>query len=270
MCAAAAGAVKTEIEDGDEVALCVMIPAPAPSEDRAPPKRGPEPQVQDQDGAEKRRRAVKTRSIHEDLQALADIPDSVRRYKGYVSHRRPVTGAERQRAMELAYAFRSSLPYCVVRMSTMHVYYSFMMVSQDVLRYLFPSCSQLDVDGGSVRSFSVCVLCSPAEVPDGVLAAAPAAGAHGRGAPGRRRQGVGGALHPQHEGPAVARLVRLRKGQLPRGRGLLRVRARRRGRVPRPCLPRRRAGRAGGQAPEHVRPGEGKDDGEARQLHGGS
>lgn len=124
MCAAAAGAVKTEIEDGDEVALCVMIPAPPPSQDRAP-KRGPEPEVED--GAEKRR-AVKTRSIHKDLQALADIPDSVRRYKGYVSRRRPVTGAERQRAMELAYAFRSSLPYCVIRMSTMHVYYSFMMV----------------------------------------------------------------------------------------------------------------------------------------------
>ncbi|CAD6236983.1 unnamed protein product [Miscanthus lutarioriparius] len=106
-----AGAVKTEIEDGDE--------------DRAP-KRGPDPEPQVQDGAEKRR-AVKTRSIHEDLQALADIPDSVRRYKRYVSRRWHVTGAERQRAMELAYAFRSSLPYCVIRMSTMHVYYSFMM-----------------------------------------------------------------------------------------------------------------------------------------------
>lgn len=136
--AAAAGAVKTEIEDGDEVALCVMIPAPPPSPDHAPPKRGPEPQ-QVEDGA------VKTRSIHEDLQALADIPDSVRRYKGYVSRRRPVTGAERQRAMELAYAFRSSLPYCVIRMSTMHVYYSFMMVR--TLLSLFPSITQLDDDG---------------------------------------------------------------------------------------------------------------------------
>ncbi|XP_021313509.1 B3 domain-containing protein Os01g0723500 [Sorghum bicolor] len=133
-----AGAVKTEIEDGDEVALCVMIPAPPPSPDHAPPKRGPEPQ-QVEDGA------VKTRSIHEDLQALADIPDSVRRYKGYVSRRRPVTGAERQRAMELAYAFRSSLPYCVIRMSTMHVYYSFMMVR--TLLSLFPSITQLDDDG---------------------------------------------------------------------------------------------------------------------------
>jgi hypothetical protein len=78
---------------------------------------------------------VKTRSIHEDLQAAAAVPDDadipacVRRYRGYVSRRRPVTGAERQLAMELAYAFRSPLPYCVIRMSTMHVYYSFMMVS---------------------------------------------------------------------------------------------------------------------------------------------
>lgn len=120
--------MKTEIEDGDEETLCVMIPTPTPppSPERAQKKRGPEPQ-EVEDGAENRR-AVKTRSIHEDLQALADIPDSVRRYKGYVSRRRPVTGAERQRAMELAYAFRSSLPYCVIRMSTMHVYYSFMMV----------------------------------------------------------------------------------------------------------------------------------------------
>jgi hypothetical protein len=53
----------------------------------------------------------------------------VRRYNGYVSRRRPVASAERQRAMELANAFRSSLPYCVIRMSTMHVYYYFMMVS---------------------------------------------------------------------------------------------------------------------------------------------
>ncbi|CAO2194552.1 unnamed protein product [Urochloa humidicola] len=128
----AAGAVKTEVEveDTDELALCVVIPAPppaAPSQEQdddpaAPPARRPGPA------------AKKTRSIHdEDLQAAAlaaaaeNIPASVRRYKGYVSRRRPVTGAERQRAMELAYAFRSSLPYCVVRMSTMHVYYSFMM-----------------------------------------------------------------------------------------------------------------------------------------------
>ncbi|CAO1945140.1 unnamed protein product [Urochloa humidicola] len=132
----AAGAVKTEIEDADELALCVVIPAPpppAPSQeqdnDPAPPARRPGPHPQD--GA---RAAKKTRSIDdEDLQAAAlaaaaeNIPASVRRYKGYVSRRRAVTGAERQRAMELAYAFRSSLPYCVVRMSTMHVYYSFMM-----------------------------------------------------------------------------------------------------------------------------------------------
>ncbi|XP_062220064.1 B3 domain-containing protein Os01g0723500-like [Phragmites australis] len=109
--------VKTEIQDADELALCVMIPA-------APTRSSPGTE----DGAEKRRAVkLKTRSIHDDLQALADIPASVRRYKGYVSRRRPVTGAERQRAMELAYAFRSSLPYCVIRMSTMHVYYSFMM-----------------------------------------------------------------------------------------------------------------------------------------------
>lgn len=92
-----------------------------------------------------------------------------------------------------------------------------------------------------------------AEVPDGVLAAAPAAGAHGRGAPGPGRQGVGGALHPQHEGPAVARVVRLRARQLPRGRGLLRLRARRRRRVPRPRLPRRRPAGPGGQAPGATR-----------------
>lgn len=117
-----------------------MIPAPSPpppppqqDDDPAPPRRqGPNPQ-DGGGGAVK-----KTRSIHEDLQEAAalaaaaeNIPASVRRYKGYVSRRRPVTGAERQRAMELAYAFRSSLPYCVVRMSTMHVYYSFMMVSTE-------------------------------------------------------------------------------------------------------------------------------------------
>nr|CAB3478160.1 unnamed protein product [Digitaria exilis] len=126
----AGGAVKTEIEDADELALCVTIPSSPPppppqqQQDPAPVRRtGPQPQ----DGA------AKTRSIHKDLlQAAAladdaDIPASVRRYKGYVSRRRAVTGAERQRAMELAYAFRSSVPYCVIRMSTMHVYYSFMM-----------------------------------------------------------------------------------------------------------------------------------------------
>lgn len=92
----------------------------------------------------------------------------------------------------------------------------------------------------------------PAEVPDGVLAAAPAAGEGGDGAPGPGRQGVGGALHPQHEGPAVPRLVRLRARELPRGRGLLRVRARRGGRVPRPHLQGGRAARAGGQAPDSL------------------
>ena len=136
---AAGGAVKTEIEDADELALCVVIPAPPPpqQDDPAPTRRRRGPQPQDP-GAETTRRAVKTRSIHEDLQAApapalaaddADIPASVRRYRGYVSRRRPVTGAERQLAMELAYAFRSPLPYCVIRMSTMHVYYSSMMVS---------------------------------------------------------------------------------------------------------------------------------------------
>ncbi|CAL4974301.1 unnamed protein product [Urochloa decumbens] len=131
-----AGAVKTEVEDADELALCVVIPAPLPPSqehgESTPPARRPGPAAP-QGGA---RAAKKKRSIHdEDLQAAAaalaaaaeNIPASVRRYKGYVSRRRPVTGAERQRAMELAYAFRSSLPYCVVRMSTMHVYYSFMM-----------------------------------------------------------------------------------------------------------------------------------------------
>jgi hypothetical protein len=99
-------AVKAEVQDADELALCVVIPAP--------PSPGDDHQVDNS-------------TIHDDL-AEGDIPASVRRYKGYVSRRRPVTGAERQRAMELAYAFRSSLPYCVMRMSTMHVYYSFMMV----------------------------------------------------------------------------------------------------------------------------------------------
>lgn len=109
-------AVKTEV-DADELPLCVI---PAPSQ--LSPSHGPGPQ----NGGEARRCAVKTRSIQDDL-ALANIPPSVRRYKGYVSRRRPVTSAERQRATEIAYAFRSSLPYCVIRMSTMHVYYSFMM-----------------------------------------------------------------------------------------------------------------------------------------------
>jgi len=129
--------VKTEMEDADELALCVVIPAPPPpqQDDPAPTRRRRGPQPQDP-GAETTRRAVKTRSIHEDLQAAAAVPDDadipacVRRYRGYVSRRRPVTGAERQLAMELAYAFRSPLPYCVIRMSTMHVYYSFMMVSR--------------------------------------------------------------------------------------------------------------------------------------------
>jgi hypothetical protein len=106
--------VKAEVQDADELALCVVIPAP--------PSPGDDHQV-----GNSTRATGKTRSIHDDL-AEGEIPASVRRYKGYVSRRRPVTGAERQRAMELAYAFRSSLPYCVMRMSTMHVYYSFMMV----------------------------------------------------------------------------------------------------------------------------------------------
>ncbi|PWZ32940.1 B3 domain-containing protein [Zea mays] len=58
-------AVKTEIEDGDEVALRLMIPTPPPPSKEHAPRRGPpEPQVQD--GAE----TVKTRSVHEDPQAL--------------------------------------------------------------------------------------------------------------------------------------------------------------------------------------------------------
>ncbi|TVU35254.1 hypothetical protein EJB05_17132, partial [Eragrostis curvula] len=114
----AAGTVKAEAEDADELALCVVIPAPTPSS----------PQQADGEESSSRAAATKTRSLHDDLAEMAeDIPASVRRYKGYVSRRRPVTGAELQRAMELAYAFRSSLPYCVMRMSTMHVYYSFMM-----------------------------------------------------------------------------------------------------------------------------------------------
>ncbi|GJM93280.1 hypothetical protein PR202_ga09825 [Eleusine coracana subsp. coracana] len=116
---AGGAAVKAEVQDADELALCVVLPAPP-----SPPARGP----QHEDDAGGTRAAAKTRSIQDDLAAADDdIPATVRRYKGYVSRRRPVTGSERQRAMELAYAFRSSLPYCVMRMSTMHVYYSFMM-----------------------------------------------------------------------------------------------------------------------------------------------
>lgn len=107
-----------------------------------------------------------------------------------MSRRRPVAGAERQRAMELAYAFRSSLPYCVIRMSTMHVYYSFMVrfptgfSRQHLLR------ERTDVGG------------------------APGPG------PGRQPAGRGVVLLGVWD-----RLVRLRARQLPRGRGLLRLRA---------------------------------------------
>ncbi|KAM3351291.1 hypothetical protein ACQJBY_023351 [Aegilops geniculata] len=100
-----------------ELPLC-LIAAPPSESGQLPPGRLP---AGAKDGC-----AVKTRSIHGDL-AAASIPPSVRKYNGYVSRRRPVASAERQRAMELARAFRSSLPYCVIRMSTMHVYYSFMM-----------------------------------------------------------------------------------------------------------------------------------------------
>jgi hypothetical protein len=106
--------VKTEA-DANGLPLCLIATPPSPQLSPAPAKIN--------NGC-----AVKTRSIQDDL-AAADIPPSVRRYNGYVSRRRPVASAERQRAMELANAFRSSLPYCVSRMSTMHVYYSFMMVS---------------------------------------------------------------------------------------------------------------------------------------------
>lgn len=119
--------MKAEVQDADELALCVVLPA----QQSPPPARGP---GVDDDATT---RAAKTRSILDDLGAAAmaddDIPASVRRYKGYVSRRRPVTSSERQRAMELAYAFRSSLPYCVMRMSTMHVYYSFMMVMSSLI-----------------------------------------------------------------------------------------------------------------------------------------
>ncbi|KAG8055598.1 hypothetical protein GUJ93_ZPchr0001g29336 [Zizania palustris] len=102
--------VKSEEEDADELPLCAGAGGPLG------------------DGAVMRG-SVKTRSIQDDLLALSSssIPPSIRRYKGYVSRRRPVTSAERQRATEIAHAFRSPLPYCVIRMSTMHVYYSFMM-----------------------------------------------------------------------------------------------------------------------------------------------
>lgn len=110
--------VKAEVGAG-ELPLC-LIAAPPSASGQLSPSHLP---AGTKDGC-----AVKTRSIQDDL-AVANIPPSVRRYNGYVSRRRPVASAERQRAMELARAFRSSLPYCVIRMSTMHVYYSFMMVS---------------------------------------------------------------------------------------------------------------------------------------------
>ncbi|XP_047056869.1 B3 domain-containing protein Os01g0723500-like [Lolium rigidum] len=103
--------VKTEA-DANGLPLCLIATPPSSQLSPAPAKNNGCP--------------VKTRSIQDDL-AAADIPPSVRRYNGYVSRRRPVASAERQRAMELANAFRSSLPFCVIRMSTMHVYYSFMM-----------------------------------------------------------------------------------------------------------------------------------------------
>lgn len=106
-------AAKTEA-DTDAHALPLRSNA-GPSQKR----HGPDA---DQDGC-----PAKTRSIQDDLAVAAGIPPSVRRYNGYVSRRRPVTCAERQRATEIARSFRSSLPHCVIRMSTMHVYYSFMM-----------------------------------------------------------------------------------------------------------------------------------------------
>ncbi|VAH63810.1 B3 domain-containing protein Os01g0723500-like [Triticum dicoccoides] len=110
------GPMKAEVGAG-ELPLCLIAAPPSESGQLLP---GHLP-AGTKDGG-----AVKTRSIHGDL-AAASIPPSVRKYNGYVSRRRPVASAERQRAMELARAFRSSLPYCVIRMSTMHVYYSFMM-----------------------------------------------------------------------------------------------------------------------------------------------
>uniref|UniRef100_A0A0D9V549 TF-B3 domain-containing protein n=1 Tax=Leersia perrieri TaxID=77586 RepID=A0A0D9V549_9ORYZ len=124
-------AVKNEEgDDDDEIVLCAL-PAPSPSpsstQHASPnPSHVPEGALGVDGVAAAKRGALKTRSLQDDL-ALASIPLSIRRYKGYVSRRRPVTTAERQRATEIAHAFRSPLPYCVIRMSTMHVYYSFMM-----------------------------------------------------------------------------------------------------------------------------------------------
>lgn len=109
-------AVKAEVNADGELPLRLIA---APSPDRGSAAGAG---AQTKSGC-----AAKTRSIQEDLAVATTIPQSVRRYNGYVSRRRPVTSAERQRAMEIAQAFRSSLPYCVIRMSTMHVYYSFMM-----------------------------------------------------------------------------------------------------------------------------------------------
>ncbi|KAI5000170.1 hypothetical protein ZWY2020_004759 [Hordeum vulgare] len=111
--------VKAEVGAG-ELPLCLIAAPPSASGQQLSPSRLP---AGTKDGCAVRSR---TRSIHDDL-TVANIPPSVRKYNGYVSRRRPVASAERQRAMELARAFRSSLPYCVIRMSTMHVYYSFMM-----------------------------------------------------------------------------------------------------------------------------------------------
>uniref|UniRef100_A0A0E0JNF8 TF-B3 domain-containing protein n=1 Tax=Oryza punctata TaxID=4537 RepID=A0A0E0JNF8_ORYPU len=116
-----------DTDDADELPVCALPapPAPASRQRVSPPRHVPEGAL-DADGGAARRGAAKTRSLQDDL-ALSSIPPSIRRYKGYVSRRRPVTTAERQRATEIAHAFRSPLPYCVIRMSTMHVYYSFMM-----------------------------------------------------------------------------------------------------------------------------------------------
>jgi hypothetical protein len=111
--------VKAEAGGGDEVPPRSIIAAPSAAS-HGPAAAG----AQTENGC-----AAKTRSIQDDLAVASSIPPSVRRYNGYVSRRRPVARAERQRAAEIAHAFRSSLPYCVIRMSTMHVYYSFMMVS---------------------------------------------------------------------------------------------------------------------------------------------
>ncbi|KAL5226361.1 hypothetical protein ABZP36_014626 [Zizania latifolia] len=126
--------VKSE-EDADELPLCAI---PAPSTPGASPSHGLAAAWGPQGDGAVMRGSVKTRSIQDDLLALSSssIPPSIRRYKGYVSRRRPVTSAERQRATEIAHAFRSPLPYCVIRMSTMHVYYSFMMVSSHTMTLL--------------------------------------------------------------------------------------------------------------------------------------